>query len=315
MKKTYVHNGSQRSQCNARNNMPCCQRPDMNAVLRKANVDTEGYLSLRVHQSLLPSDSELIVQIRNKQTGELFTLNLNDDDNHLLGKNSRFYGQMMADGNIFNPYIHRRFITVQFRDLVKRFGIDGVRNAVSKERDWKYAIEQVRKECHVLANLERRDRQGFADRSRFFTMDAVNAILRDYVCEVFNVIDMAATHANRNNRQIYVRGYGMIDRNNIRPMKHRFEMLLVHARNCRTYTELDRLLEKFDFMELARHLMLPDSFVTPFINAGAYNALKNAVMFEGKTIYGNDTAGSLRILDDAVQRSSNGAMELYRYAG
>lgn len=291
------------------------KHPDMNAVLSKANVDTEGYLSLRFHQSMLPDDAELIVQIRNKQTGELISVDLNDDNNKLLGRNSKFYGQIMADGNIFNPYIHRRFIAVQFRDLVKRFGINGVRDAVARQRDWKYAIEQIRKECHVLANLERHDRQGFEDRSRFFTMDTINAILGDYVGEVFRVIDNCVSSTSRNNKMVIVFGYGMIDRNNIRPMKYRFEMLLVDARNCHTYAELDKLLRDFNFMDLSRNHRLPDSFLTPFINAGAYNALKTAIMFEGKTIYGNDRAGSLRALNNSLNYSPNGAMELYRQVG
>lgn len=67
----------------------------MTAQLHKAGVDTEGFLSLRLHQSLIPEGAELTIQIRDKQTGELFTMNLNDDDNRIFGKNSRFYGQMI----------------------------------------------------------------------------------------------------------------------------------------------------------------------------------------------------------------------------
>lgn len=84
MNKTYVHHTASRT-----------RRPDMTAQLHKAGVDTEGFLSLRLHQSLIPEGAELTIQIRDKQTGELFTMNLNDDDNRIFGKNSRFYGQMI----------------------------------------------------------------------------------------------------------------------------------------------------------------------------------------------------------------------------
>ena len=98
-------------------------------------------------------------------------------------------------------------------------------------------------------------------------------------------------------------------------MKYRFTRLLTEAAACITYAQLDKLLEKFDFLELDRRLRLPDSFVTPFINAGAYYTLKNAIMFEGKTLYHCDCAGSLKALSDATKRTPNGAMNLYYSQG
>ena len=258
------------------------RRTDMTAQLRNAGVDTDGFLSLRLHQSLIPEGAELTIQIRDKQTGELFTMNLNDDDNRIFGKNSRFYGQMMADGHVFNPYIHRRFIASQFHRLVVRHGIDGVRDAVAREYDWKYAIEQIRKEAHKLANLERHDKTAFAERSMFFSMNAIISIISDYVQAVHREIDDAVAQANRKNTLAYIRNYGHVERNNIRPMKYRFTKLLTDASACRTYAELDKLLEGFEFLELDRRMCLPDSFITPFVNAGAFYTLKNAIMFENK---------------------------------
>ena len=287
-------------------------RPDMNAALKKAGIDTDGYLSLRIHQSMLPADSELTVQIRDKRTGELFSLNLCDDDNPVFGKNSRFYGQMMADGNIFNPYIHRRFIAAQFHRLIMRHGIDGIRDAISREYDWKYAIEQVKKEAHKLANLERHDKAAFAERSMFFSLKAIVNILYDYADEVHKAIDYAVAAAPTRNKDVFIRGYGHVDRNNIRPMKYRFTKLTTDAAACRTYAELDKLLEGFDFLELERSLRLPESFVTPFLNAGAFYTLKNAIMFDGKRLYRYDCAGSLKALNEYAMLTPNGAMDLYR---
>ena len=299
MNKTYVHHAASQS-----------RRPDMTAQLRKAGVDTDGFLSLRLHQSLIPEGAELTIQIRDKQTGELFTLNLNDDDDRVFGKNSRFYGQMMADGNIFNPYIHRRFIAAQFHRLVVRHGIDGIRDAVAREYDWKYAIEQVKKEAHKLANLERHDKAAFGERSLFFSTNAIVDILSDYVQAVHREIDDSA---KSNSTRVFIRHYGQVERSNIRPMKYRFTKLLTDASGCRTYAELDKLLEGFEFLELDRRIRLPESFVTPYVNAGAFYTLKNAIMFDNKRLYRNDCAGSLKVLTDAARRSPNGAMELYRY--
>lgn len=301
MNKTYVHHTASRT-----------RRPDMTAQLHKAGIDTEGFLSLRLHQSLIPEGAELTIQIRDKQTGELFTMNLNDDDNRIFGKNSRFYGQLMADGHVFNPYIHRRFIAAQFHRLVTRYGIDGVRDAVVRTYDWKYAIEQVKKEAHKLSNLERHDKAAFAERSMFFSMNAIINILSDYVQAVHREIDDAVSQANSRNTKVYVRHYGQVDRNNVRPMKYRFTKLLTDASTCRTYAELDNLLERFDFMELDRRICLPESFVTPYVNAGAFYTLKNAIMFENKRLFRYDCTGSLKALNEYARLTPNGAMDLYR---
>ena len=80
----------------------------------------------------------------------------------------------------------------------------------------------------------------------------------------------------------------------------------------RTYAELDKLLEGFEFLELDRRMSLPDSFITPFVNAGAFYTLKNAIMFENKRIYRYDCAGSLKALNEYAKLTPNGAMDLYR---
>ena len=38
-----------------------------------------------------------------------------------FGESSRFFGRIMNDGNIFNPYIHRRFLPSQFIRYFRRF--------------------------------------------------------------------------------------------------------------------------------------------------------------------------------------------------
>lgn len=290
-------------------------RPNMTTALQKAGIDPNGYLSLRINQSMLPSNAELTIQVRDKATGELFTLNLNDEDNRLFGKNSRFYGQIMADGHVFNPYIHRRFIAVQFRDLVKRHGMNNVADAVAREYNWNYAIEQIQKECHKLALLERRDKEAFDERSCFFTLETLVCILNDYVAEVHSVIQKALSHCGSREKTVFIRHYGQVQRDHIRPMLYRFDCLARNAVACVSYADLEKLLEEFDFLELDQDIRLPDSFVVPFINAGAYYTLKHAIMFEGKTLYRGDQQQSLRSLLNTAKRSPNGCVNLYACHG
>ncbi len=296
-----------------RNNSACPKCACMAATLEKAGVDTTNYLSLRINKADLPDNAELVVQLRDKKTGQLIPVNLNDEENSLLGKNSQFYGQVMADGHIFNPMIHRRFIAKQFRELVRRYGAYNLHEAVQKTYNWKYAIDMVCKEVHKLAMLERHDKQAFHERRQFFTLEAVSRIMTDYVGEVLQSIDLALLNANPKSGSVYIDCLGSVQRQHIRPTRHRFEMLNAAVSECRSYAQLDELLQTFQFCELSKRKLLPRSFTAPFIESGAYYTMKHAIMFEGKTLYGKDQATSLQTLSQTGMSKLPGAcMMLYQ---
>lgn len=292
------------------------RRPSMEAALQNAGVNTADYLSLRINKADLPANAELVIQIRDKRTGDLIPVKLHDDSDMLFGKNSRFYGKVMQDGHMFNPYIHRRFIAVQFRDLIRRFGLNDLQHGAAISYDWKYAIDQIGKECHKLALLERRDKAAFAERSCFFTVSAVADILSDYVKEVHQYIDRSVSRWYGNAKTGYIKGFGYVDIDHIRPIKHRYDRLRDAARKCRSYAELEVLISSFDFAELPRHISLPNSFTTPFLEAGAYYTMKHAIMFEGRTLYNMDQQASLkRILDNAGNSRTRACRDLYAQSG
>lgn len=291
------------------------KRPSMEAALENAGVNTENYLSLRINKSDLPSNAELVIQIRDKRTGNLIPVKLHDDSDMLFGKNSRFYGKVMQDGHMFNPYIHRRFIAVQFRELIRRFGLKDLQHGAATNYDWKYAIDQIGKECHKLALLERRDKAAFAERSCFFTVSAVADILSDYVTEIHQHIDRAISRVHSNS-SVYITGLGHVDPRNIRPIKYRYDCLRNSARQCRSYAELEQLIAGFDFAELPRHISLPQSFTNPFLEAGAYYTMKHAIMFEDRTIYGmNQQASLTHILYIARSGYTHACRDLYAQNG
>lgn len=292
------------------------KRSTMEAALQNAGVNTESYLSLRINKSDLPANAELIIQIRDKHTGAFIPVNLNDDTNELFGKNSRFYGKMMADNHIFNPYIHRRFIAVQYRDLIRRFGFNGLQHGAATSYDWKYAIDQIGKECHKLALLERRDKEAFAERSCFFTVGTVADILSDYVTEVHSHIDRSIARWYGNSNSGYVSGFGHVNLGNVRPIKHRYDCLRNAARRCRSYADLELLISGFDFVELPRSIQLPLSFTNPFLEAGAYYTMKHAIMFEGRQFYNMDQQASLaHILSSARSGRTHACRDLYAQGG
>lgn len=262
------------------------------AVLEHSGKDTSRYLSLCIDKGDLPDGSEIVIQVRDKRTGGLRPVSLDGTDAiRAFARNSRFYGQTMADGHVFNPYIHRRFIAAHFRRLITQYGVMGVKNGVSRSYTWDYAIGLVRKEVHKLNNLWKHDREGYYERSRFFTIERVAQILGNYATAVGDYLDGQAGRGNA--QQVYVPDYGMVKRQNIRPMKYRFTRLAEQARACKTYKELDTLLSEFEWLKLPNNLPLPESFVHPFVESGAYYTLKHHMMFEGLKMWGKPQSESL----------------------
>lgn len=258
-------------------------------TLEQNGIGTDKYLSLRINKDDLPDGAELV-------------LSVSGGDGHArprgqarqrtaIAANSQFYGRIMADGFIFNPYSHRRFIAAQFKRLIKRYGFSGIKEGVIRSFDWAYAIDILRKEVHKLKNLQKYDQDAFAERSLFFTLGVCASILVDYAEAVHAHIDSCAAKVFHD--EIYVCDYGLVKRGNIRPMKHRFTQLAAQARSCASYAQLDVLLTAFDWLELPRETKLTPSFTAPFIEEGAYYTLKHDMMFEGLRMYNYDQQKSL----------------------
>ena len=95
-------------------------------TLRHAGIDTNRYLSLHIDKAVIPDGAEVVVQIRDAATGKLRPVQLADVWDGCFAKNSKFYGQVMKDGHIFNPYMHRRFLPAQFRNNIRSAGYYGI---------------------------------------------------------------------------------------------------------------------------------------------------------------------------------------------
>lgn len=261
-------------------------------VLKKAGIDTAQYLSLGID---LPQGSEITIAVRDEETGELRPVTLKDrDEVYAFAEKSRYHGRLMADGHIFHPYIHRRFIAKQFRELIKHYGCHGILNAVATTRSWDYAIGVLRKEVHRLANLQKHDRSAFEERSRFFTLDCCRQIITQYVLEVVDYLDSQIERGD--SKRVFIPGCGMMPRQNVRPMRRRFSMFMYQARACETYRQLDTLLSNFDWFSLPNNMTLPTSFVDPFVEEGAFYTLKYHMMQEGLRMWNKTQHESLAAL-------------------
>lgn len=269
------------------------QKKTTQATLQQHGKDVSQYLALHINKRDLPEGSELVVMVRDEATGEVRPISIRDEqDAYEFAKNSRFLGETMADGHVFNPYIHRRFIAAQFERLIRQYGYNGVKRGFAETRNWDYAIEVLKKEVHVLANLQRKDAVAYNERSRFFTLSDCFKIIFDYASEVRLHIEAFHKRAG-NHPSFYLPKYGTVKKQNVRPMMHRFWKLVEIAKECKTYAQLDELLESFEWLKLPSDHPLPDSFVTPFLEAGAYYTLKHHMMFKGLTMWRENQHESL----------------------
>lgn len=264
------------------------------ATLEKSGYDTNGYLSLHIKKGDLPHGGDVVVMVRDAKTGDLHPISLEQRQNkHGFAQNSRFYEQVMADGHLFNPYIHRRYIAAQFRRLIQVHGCQWIKQGVASSYTWDYAVDILRKEVHRLANLEKYDRSGFAERSQFFTQKRCAQFLNDYAEAVSQYIDKAMGCRDR----AFIPGCKRtLLKSNVRPMKYRFTKLGEQAGECKNYRQLDVLLDQFEWLPLPKELCLPDSFVEPFVESGAYYTMKHHIMFEGLRIWGHSQPDSLASL-------------------
>ena len=286
-------------------------------ILRKNGIDADRYLSMRIDKESIPDGAEVVIQIKDKDTGELRTVPVSTAFDGYFGKNSRFYMQVMNDGHVFNPYIHRRFLPAQFQRNIRTAGYNGIHNYVREQYSWNYAVRFLKEECAKLAMLQRRDPEAFRERSQFFTLRDIQNILRDYCVMVMNVLTTAESDAvsSRRPRQrkeeicVFVKGIGMIRVDHIRPMKYRFEKFCDAVDAVRSYGELSVLMQRFDFCKLDPKIRTSELFARRFVESGAFYTLKQKIMFEGFSLGGRDVMDDLRLLKE---RGRNGYMNLYR---
>lgn len=276
-------------------------------TLRNAGLDADRYLSLRIDKSEIPEGAEVVFQIRDRD-GNIIQRPVREAFDEYFGRNSRFYKQVMADGHIYNPYIHRRFLPAQFRRNIRRAGYDGIHNYVRTSYGWNYVTRFVSEESWKLSLLQRRDEEAFNERCRFFTLRDMKGILCAYADTVVHALDEATKkpyiHGRGKGSTTYyvLEGQGPIRKEHMRPMRYRFTKFKEAVDACRSYGELAALLDGYDFCKLGLSIPVCDTFVNRFLECGAYYTLKQMIMFEGLSIGGTDAADDLRKLAACPQR-------------
>lgn len=195
---------------------------------------------------------------------------------------SGFYNQVMEDGHIFNPYLHRRFVPSQFLRLMKYYGMDA-RAGIERSYGYAYSIEWVKEEVRKLAFLQKADPIAFDERQHFLTLDDVKSIIGDYVADATQLINdhMAFWYAIRSGKHRIIRA------------RDEKEALIceLHKFNDRvqcviTYDTMSELLQDLYVININYDRAKSHTFIESFTRGGAYYTLKHLVLFEHLSLNG-----------------------------
>ena len=136
---------------------------------------------------------DMMTELKNQQTENVVSSFTKEDETKFgkFGKTSKFYGKELC-GFMYNPFMVRRFLPKQFRELMiqdSKHNVDkGIKRTVSLMDSVYYIIE----ECHKLSYM---DDIAYQERSLFWTVSDVKRILVDYLDKVQIYIDQAKERA------------------------------------------------------------------------------------------------------------------------
>ena len=214
--------------------------------------------------------------------------------------NSKYYGETLTSGEIFNPYLNRRFISSQFIRLMKQY--DGnVTKAIKKTYDYKYMINHFKNEVNKLALLERIDKIAFDERKNFLPLGTARNIFTDYCSQLRNALANSKENKNRYRFGVIVGGYipgyrfdkgtyeEVIENHRVvkklnksaeyKELLNRIKHFESDVKGARTYQELANILNGFKFIPV-KNGELTWIMVDRFMAAGSFYTLKNLINFE-----------------------------------
>lgn len=226
--------------------------------------------------------------------------NIETYEPRVFAKNSQFFNQVMEDGNIFNPYIHRRWLPVEFEELYNAAINSNLELEDVYERKYNhvnYVIPFVIGEVNRLYMLSKYDSKAYEERSKFFTPDVVSNILLLSVEEMNESIkrfsNLAGVHYVKTyhfklkpKSNLSIDDYGKVNEviNSVVDYKNEMEQCERFLRNHRTLYEIYKACQTLREIEFYNNCMYAESwkeFYKAFSKAGVYYTLKHNIMFRG----------------------------------
>ena len=239
-------------------------------ALKANGVDTSKYFTITVNENI-PVGTKINVEIDKSNADSVVK-------------------QIVEDGYVKNTKLHRRFICAHYmRMLESPYGWYGYLNMYY---GYMYQFDMMFEEVRVLSKLEKRDRETFNERRRFFTFTAVQQILNDYVTDLKKYLKGLPIKRCKGRPYVRVAGYGNIFVNDIdRKIINPIEAMVELAHNNCTYSNL------YESLKMLKRIMIKLPYTTKksktwtdtFQKEGAFYTLKNLLMFHDVKLYYEET--------------------------
>lgn len=271
-------------------------------------------------QQVLGEDAQQYAALRNKSTYK---------EAHFAGS-SKFYEQIMADGEIFNPYIHRRWLPGQYAHIVECVKIGCPKYNTMEEYfkwmyDTKYCVKYATSEIYKLYILRSYSKKAYTERSKFFTIEVLREILKTWVDNVINRVtnvlagfNYAPMHLFIYDKMIFAEQEltnVIIDERIQRKRVNTYDAYLsdlktisMNLEKVNNIFDLKKIVDKILRREGSRQIpfplkdsfRVPDSFYEAFWKSGAYYSIKSKIMTSENPNAGSDLKDLRLLLDNGT---------------
>ena len=271
-------------------------------------------------QQVLGEDAQQYAALRNKSTYK---------EAHFAGS-SKFYEQIMADGEIFNPYIHRRWLPGQYAHIVECVKIGCPKYNTMEEYfkwmyDTKYCVKYATSEIYKLYILRSYSKKAYTERSKFFTIEVLREILKTWVDNVIDHMNYVLLNFNHVPNYLFIYDQKIfaeqeltnviIDKYIQRKKVNTYDAYLsdlktisMHLEKVNNIFDLKKIVDKILRRECSRQIpfplkgafQVPDSFYEAFWKSGAYYSIKSKIMTSENSNAGSDLKDLRQLLDNGT---------------
>lgn len=193
--------------------------------------------------------------------------------------------QIIEDGYVRNTRLHRRFVCAQMFHALNYVSYNGKESGfhacLRNRYGYHYTFEMMLEEVRVLSKLEARDMESFDERSHFFTLDVVAAVVDDYMDKLKAYVDTLPVKKCKSVPYKRIKSVNIfvddLEKKLYKPLVNKAHKI-VYACN---YSEAYKALNSFMKSMIKLPYDTPKSkvWIDAFKGEGAYYTLKNLVMF------------------------------------
>ena len=287
-------------------------------ALKAANIETGKYFSVTLPEGLKPGST---INVTISEDGS--PIIVSPEKKRINSEEESFLSQIYEDGYVRNTRLHRRWVMAQmFRMLnYKSYytGKSGYDAYLNDHYGYQYQFEMMLEEIRVLAELQDRDPEVFAERSRFFIPDVVSATCNDYINKLEIYVNKLPVHKCKGipYKKVFGRNIFVEDLNryvyysqiiNLADV----ERVVISIRKLKfSYKDLYKALRKFcaNMYRLPNETPKCKEWKDAFKGEGSYYTLMNLIKFHGCRVPG--VKGNMLSLKDSLADVES-AVEQYR---